>query len=83
MQNIVHKLQSMIQTYYGFESHIDWKNITDGTLPENTEDQTLSVPLYEPQSKNTVAYFKVMNVPPQQKEVQEKLRELIQFSLQN
>ncbi len=78
MQNIVHKLQDMIQNYYGFASQLDLQNPNEGVGPE-----TLTVPLFEPKTKNPVAYFKVHNVPQQQKDVQEKLKELIQFSLQN
>jgi hypothetical protein len=83
MQNIVHKLQNMIQTYYGFSSQLEWQNDPEDAGTEKTSTGTLSVPLYEPKSKRAVAYFKVLDVPPQQVAVQEKLRELIQFSLQN
>ncbi len=91
MQNIVHKLQNMIQTYYGFSSQLDWlvaspldwQNSLEDSGAEIGDTGTLSVPLFEPKSKRPVAYFKVLNVPPEQPAVQEKLRELIQFSLQN
>lgn len=83
MQNIVHKLQNMIQTYYGFSSQLEWQNNLDDAGTEKNEAGTLSVPLFEPKSKRPVAYFKVLDVPPQQAAVQEKIRELIQFSLQN
>jgi hypothetical protein len=83
MQNIVHKLQNMIQTYYGFASQIDWQDSLEDSAQGNDEAGILSVPLFEPKSKRPVAYFRVLEVPPQQTAVQEKLRELIQFSLQN
>ncbi len=83
MQNIVHKLQNMIQTYYGFASQLDWHNNLDDAGTEKNQAGTLTVPLFEPKSKRPVAYFKVLDVPTQQAAVQEKLRELIQFSLQN
>ena len=83
MQNIVHKLQNMIQTYYGFSSQLEWQNNLEESAQGKDKTGTLSVPLFEPKSKRPVAYFKVLDVPPQQAAVQEKLRELIQFSLQN
>ncbi len=78
MQNIVHKLQNIIQNYYGFASQLDLQNV-----PDEPVSGTLSVPLYEPKSKRPVAFFKVLDVPPQKQDIQDKLRDLIQFSLQN
>lgn len=83
MQKIVHKLQNMIQTYYGFASQIEWQDSLDNAPAVTDDVSTLSVPLFEPKTKRPVAYFKVLEVPPQQPAVQDKLRELIQFSLQN
>jgi hypothetical protein len=82
MQNIVHKLQKMIQNYYGFASQIEWQNTPD-EVPASTLTDTLLVPLYEPKSQRPMAYFKVLDVPANKNEIKDQLRELIQFSLQN
>jgi hypothetical protein len=87
MQNIITKLQDIIRTHYGFPSELEWKPLSSQqTLLKETYspiDQTLSIPIYEPRSGRPIAYFKVHNVEKDQELAREKLRDLVNLSLQS
>jgi hypothetical protein len=87
MQNIITKLQDIIRTHFGYSSELEWKpNYTYQSLLKETYspiDKVLSVPIYEPKSGHPVAYFKIHNVAHDSEVHREKLRDLVNLSLQS
>lgn len=87
MQNIISKLQDIIRTHFGYSSELEWKpNYTYQSLLKETYspvDKVLSVPIYEPKSGHPIAYFKIHNVDQNSDVHREKLRDLVNLSLQS
>lgn len=87
MQNIITKLQDIIQTHYGYSSELEWRpiNAQQNLLKETYSpiDKTLSIPIYEPKSGRPIAYFKVLDVAREHDVAREKLRDLVNVSLQS
>lgn len=87
MQNIITKLQDIIQTHYGYNSELEWKSINSqqNLLKETYSpiDKILSIPIYEPKSGRPIAYFKVLDVARDHEVAREKLRDLVNVSLQS
>ena len=87
MQNLIAKIQDIIRSHYGYSSEWEWRpSLAQNNLLKETYspiDGTLSIPIYEPRSRKPLAYFKIMNVAKDQDTAREKIRDLIQISLQS
>lgn len=87
MQNIITKLQDIIQTHYGYTSELEWRpvNSQQNLLKETYSpiDKILSIPIYEPKSGRPIAYFKILEVAREHDLAREKLRDLVNVSLQS
>lgn len=87
MQQLVEKLQQMIQSYYGLSSELELKSCHSYQSLQkdiySTVDKCLNVPLFEPKTRHPIALFKVHNVSAQDTELCERLYDLVHLTLQS
>lgn len=87
MQQLVEKLQQMIQNYYGLTSELELKPCHSYQALQkdiySSMDKCLNVPLFEPKTKHPIAFFKVHNVHEDDTVLHERVYDLVHLTLQS
>jgi hypothetical protein len=87
MQNIINKLQEIIQTHYGYTSELELRPMRSYQQLHreiySKIDRILSIPVLEPKSRQPIAFFKIFDVEDENTEVHERLNDLVHLTLQS